>query len=814
VDLLAAWLLYPLVLAALCLGLGLLVERIAGWRVPGALLLPVGFTALLALARLVTAGRETAPYALAVVALLAAAGFALGFTRLRALRPDPWIALSAVGVFAVFAAPVVASGQLSIAGYLALPDTGHQLALAQLFPERGPDYLPLGRGGSTYEGVAPYILTGYPVAAQAVLGITAPLGLVDLAWLYQPLLSFAGVLLCLSLVALVARYLRHRWQTALVGFAGAQPALVYGYALQGSIKEVCVVAVLTCMVALAIAAIHERRPARSLVVLGVGAAAALATLGPAAVAFLAVCGVVVLAVWGRRIAFERAGRELGWLVVALVVAVVLSLPVLTSLGTTIRVNGATLDAATATTRELQFGNLAAPLELVQALGVWFSGDYRYHTLDVTLGTLQDAALWLTAALALLGLAWAVRRRAGGPLLLAASTLPAIYLLARGNAYADAKVLMLVSPAILLLALLGAITLWTGRWRPLSFVLTGSLLAAVASSTAFAYHDVSLLPHDRYEEMLSLGKRLDGRGPVLLNEYDEFAKYFLSAAMPYNEPESDHDYRGAPYHPNARDDPRRRPGPKTPLDMDDLQLRYVERFPFVIVRRGPASSRPPANYRRSWEGTFYELWRRDDQPQVLRHVPLGRDVLRPSGNVSAARARALAATARRLRGHIAYAPRPRMPMYFISHHPRSPRWAGFGPYPGGLVTDGPGRSRGPVSIRGSGRYRVWVEGSFARRLTLRIDGRVIGVTPRELNGPGAYSLIATLDLRRGDHGVEVSQGGGDLRPGNGGYRSSLRHIGPILFEPVASDPRPVRVIVAGNWRELVGIRSDWLEIVRP
>ena len=817
-GLLAAWLLYPLVLAALCLGLGLLVERAAGWRVPGTLLLPLGFAALLVVARFVTSERATAPLVLPVILVLALAGLVLGFARLRALRPDPWIVGAAVGVFVVFGAPVLASGQLSLAGYLALPDTGHQLSLAQLFAEQGPDYVPFGRGSSTYEGLAPYIITAYPVAAQAALGATAPLGIVDLAWLYQPLLSFAALLLCLSIASLVAPLLRRRWLIAVVAFAGAQPALVYGFALQGSIKEMAFVAVLTCVIALTVAAIRERRPARSLIVLAVAAAAALSALGPAALAFLAVPGAGILALWGVRIVRAGDRRELGWLLAALAVAVVISLPVLTSFATTLRVNGETLDTGTINRERFgavgDLGNLAAPLELVQALGVWFSGDYRYHTLEPTLDTLQGIALWLTGALALLGLGWAIRRRAWGPLLLAGSALPGIYLLARGNPYADGKVLMVVSPAILLLALLGAASLWRGRWRVAGLVAGGALLAAIGGSTALAYHDVSLLPHDRYAELQSIDERLSGRGPALLNEYDEFAKYFLSDVPAYNEPESDHAYRGAPYEPNAQSDPRRRPGPKTPLDMDDLQLRYVERFAYLIQRRSPASSRPPARYSRIWSGTYYEIWQRRAAPRVLRHTPLGRDVLRPSGEVSAARARATGATARRLGGRIAYVPRPRLPMYFIANHPRSARWAGFGPYPGGLVTDGPGRSDAPVRIPRTGRYRVWVEGSFSRRITVRVDGQLVGTTPRVLNAPGAYALLGTVRLRRGLRGVQVVQGGGDLRPGNGGYRSSLRHIGPILFAPVEDDPTRVRLVAAGDWRRLVGVRSDWLEIVAP
>ena len=213
--------------------------------------------------------------------------------------------------------------------------------------------------------------------------------------------------------------------------------------------------------------------------------------------------------------------------------------------------------------------------------------------------------------------------------------PSIYLVHRGAPYADAKVLMIVSPAIMLLAMLGAMSLWTGRWRALSAVATGALLAAIAGSNALAYHSVSLMPHDRYEEMRSIERLLAGRGPALLNEYDEFAKYFLAEVPGVNEPESNHAFRGAPYKPSALQDRRRRPSLKAPTDIDDLELRYVERHPYLILRRSPVSSRPPANYRRVWRGEFYDVWRREARPRVADHVPLGRDVLRPSGPVSAA-----------------------------------------------------------------------------------------------------------------------------------------------------------------------------------
>lgn len=820
-DLLAAWLLFPLALGVICLGLGLLVERLTGWALPGPLLLPAGFVALLAVAQLVTSRGDTAPFTLAVVCVLAVAGAALGRARLLALRPDPWLTVAALGVFAMFAAAVVASGKPSLAGYLALPDTGHQLALAELYAQRGPNWFELPVLSSIREGVTPYVLAGYPVAPQAALGVTAPLGVIDLAWLYQPFMTFTALMLFCALASMTRALFEQRWRSTIVAFVAAQPALVVSYAMQGSIKELAAVAVIMTTIALVYAAITEQRSARALIAAAIAAAALLGAIGASAAAYVAVPALAVLVHWGLRLARQRRIAELGWLGVAAGTLVLLALPVLVVLREQLFVVSGTLDAgehAAGSLRDL--GNLAAPLDLAQALGVWFAGDYRYRTLQA--GTAQDVALWIAGAFAVLGLVWAIRRRVWPALFLLASVaLPSIGLLLRGNAYADGKVLAIASPAVVLFVILGAACLWRGRWRALSLVSTVAVTGAVLASGALVYHDASLAPHDRYEEMKSVAQRIPGKR-VLLNEYDEFAKYFLSGADALNEPEADHLFRkgltdpdadkSRRFDPDAYRDKRRRPSVKVPLDMDDLTLRYVQQMPYIMLRRSPTASRPPANFRRIWRGTYYELWRRGAGPRVLAHVPLGRSVLVPAAPVTREQARAIGRRAQRLGGRIAYVPRARMAMFLVSHHPRPQRWGGFGDFPEGIVTDGPGRIQAPVRIPRTGSYHVWLEGSFARALTLRIDGREIGPQPAGLNNPGAYASLGTVRLRRGDRGVQLVQGGGDLRPGNGGYRSSLRHLGPMLFNPVENEPAGVREIGARDWRRLVGVRADWVEVV--
>ncbi|MGH2840405.1 MAG: hypothetical protein ACRDKY_06230, partial [Solirubrobacteraceae bacterium] len=141
------------------------------------------------------------------------------------------------------------------------------------------------------------------------------------------------------------------------------------------------------------------------------------------------------------------------------------------------------------------------------------------------------------------------------------------------------------------------------------------------------------------------------------------------------------------------------------------------------------------------------------------------------------------------------------------------WNPYPLYPGALVTSGPADMEATFRAPRSGRYHAWIEGSFARRLNLSVDGRRVGHTTASLENPGAYELIGAVRLARGKHRLTISQGGGDLRPGNGGYRSSLRHMGPIVFNPARDEQFAVTYLRAADWRRLIGMNADWLEIVR-
>src|SRR4051794_14644008 len=104
-DLTIAWLAFPLGLIGLCVGCGVLVERISGAVLPGALIPAIGLATIIVVAQFLTLFDATAELATPIVVQLAIVGFVVSFFWRR--RIAPWAVAAAVAVFAVYAAPVV-----------------------------------------------------------------------------------------------------------------------------------------------------------------------------------------------------------------------------------------------------------------------------------------------------------------------------------------------------------------------------------------------------------------------------------------------------------------------------------------------------------------------------------------------------------------------------------------------------------------------------------------------------------------------------------------------------------------------------------
>ena len=110
------------------------------------------------------------------------------------------------------------------------------------------------------------------------LGIGHQLTGYDIAWLYQPYLTFMAALLALGLYAVLERTIPSRPLRAVASFIAAQPAILVGYALWGGIKELAGAWLLVAIATLVPWTLGARRSALAAIPLAAVCAALICVL--------------------------------------------------------------------------------------------------------------------------------------------------------------------------------------------------------------------------------------------------------------------------------------------------------------------------------------------------------------------------------------------------------------------------------------------------------------------------------------------------------------------------------------------------------
>jgi hypothetical protein len=800
-SLIVAWVLFPLIFVGVCAGLGLLVERASGALLPGVLILPLGAAGLITASQLTTYFDWTAELTTPLVLVLAIAGLVLGYARLRGLAPDWWATAAAVGVFAILAAPVVLSGEATFAGYTVLGDTSIQMIGADQLPETGRDFDSLAPSSYEMSLVRYYDDSAYPSGGPTALAALRPLVFEDVAWIYQPFLACLVAMLALAIYSLAGIVISWPLLRGLTAFVAAQPALVVGYALQGSIKEVGIVFVVTLIGALVSPFVRfPTEGYRRGVPIVVAGAAAIALVGPAAAVWLAPFALALVVIALRRA--PKARKELVGAEVAAMGALlaVLAYPSMLQVGRF-------LDADTFLTSQQEFGNLLGALEPIQMFGIWLSGDYRRPPTGSGL-TVTHVLIAIVIGSMALGVLWAIRRRARELLLyFAVSFLAWAYVMRQGSPWADGKALMIVSPAVVLAAMLGpaALAAW-GRRIP-ALIISATIAGGVLVSSAYAYHDVSLAPRDRLGELEQIGARISGKGPTLYSEFEEFGKHFLRKGAPEGTSEG-WQRRYGPFVTGHQ-----YPNFGGLYDIDDLELSYVLSYNTLVLRRSPVASRPPSSFRRTFHGRYYEVWQKvPGAYRILEHVRLGGGLGTQRGSKpDCAPVRRFANLALRANGRYAYVSAARSLVLFPTRTAFPPNWYVDSTDKLSLRPRGPGKVVGSVVVSRPGAYDVWIRGSFGRGVGVSVAGDHVGSVGHEVNGRGTYEKAGTVELAVGRNVIELDRGGGDLSPGDG--MGEL--LGPVVLAPSASDDAEstVRYLQPRSYETLCRRNLDWIEVVR-
>ncbi len=501
---LASTLIYPLVLALLCVGTGLLVDRVSGAFMHPALLLAVGAAGLIGLTQLSTYAWFIAPATPALMAVLALSGVLISRARAlelarRALARPAALAAAAL-VYLLAMAPVLVAGRASFSSFMALSDSAVHMIGADYLIRHGQHYANLDLGNSYGQFINAYYNTSYPSGADTLLGGSAFLLGLPVIWAFQPLNAF--VLSCATGPAwLLARRMGLGASLACVAaLTSVLPALVYGYELIGSVKEITA---LTMILALgALVADHRawlgRAPRRAIpagLVVAAGASALGAAFGAWALAAAAVLAVVLIgAVAARSVPPARAAAGAG---VALATMLVAAWPTWADIGGSLKVAGNIASTANP-------GNLSEPLRSIQLLGVWIADSYKVEPTAGALTATHVLAI-LVLVCAVLGAVHLIRAHAYALAGWIALMLLAWLVITHAvTTWGSAKTLMLTAPVVMLLAWggVGAIASLPGGLLPRAGagLIALAIVAGVIVSDGRQYRASSLAPTARYKEL--------------------------------------------------------------------------------------------------------------------------------------------------------------------------------------------------------------------------------------------------------------------------------------------------------------------------
>jgi hypothetical protein len=762
VSLFAAWIAYPLALLALCAGLGLLIDVLTGRRLQGVLIVPVGLSTLILIGQFTTLADSTAELTVPLLLVLAIIGGGLSLPW-RFRRPDPWPVAVAVAVFLVFGAPILLSGEPTFPGFIKLDDTATWFTLTDRVMEHGRSLE--GLGPSTYRATLDFNLAdGYPIGVFVPFGSAQKLVGGDLAWVFQPYVSFLAAMLALSLWQILGGVLGRPGLRAFAVFIAAQPALLIGYSLWGGVKEVAAAVFIALATALAPAVVRPGATRQDAALLALPAAALVGVLSAGGMIWLTpMLALLALIAWRRLGPLPAAWQALAFAVPL----AVLTIPVVNS--------GLLPPTSSPLTDPDAEGNLRGPLNALQVLGVWPAGDFRFDP-DGTVVTAVLIALTIVAVLAGVWTAWSGRRRNATLALYAVSLLACAMIVLIGSPWAAAKALATASPVALSLAMAGALAaLRVDRFVGAALIVV--VAGGVLWSGALAYGGASLAPYEQLRELEQIGEEFAGQGPALMTEYSPYgARHFLRELD--GEAASELRERTVPLRDGGVVDKG------YAVDTDELNPSGLFEYRTLVLRGSPVRSRPPSPYRLVWKGKTYEVWQRPEAyvDESLEHLSLGGE-FEPSAVPECADVLALAERARvGGEGSVRLVAARHAPVYD--------------------ATDG------GLEVPATGRYMAWLKGSVRGLDELYVDGEKVGEARHEINNEGGYIYMGETRLSAGRHEAELRFGGADLHAGSGGFPRP--EVGPLLFAPTGEEEGEIVSLPAGQARSLCGRRWDWIE----
>jgi hypothetical protein len=798
-------------------GCGLLVRRASGGAISGVLLLPVGFAMTVAVCTLGTSVTWLAPHTGAIVVAVAALGFllerhSLAIRTRRVSGAVLFPAIAALVAFAAIGAPVLLTGTPTWTGFGRIVDTAFQMAFAQHLSEAGRS-VPIGNSSfnETIEGLTG---NGYPGGAQATLGAMAGLIRTGVPWCYQAYLAWTAAMGALALFALLRRVLTNPLVCCVGAAVAMQPNILYDYALEGGIKELTTAALILVSAAVLVEWLAERRDpersrsVRSLLPLAPAMAAAAAAFSYGVGPWL---GLIVLAAFVLSLLSRGRWRTLASWCVAGAAAAALATPTVIA---GVKLFGTAKEAVKGTV-EVGLGNLTAPIPEISTVGVWISNDYRFPQF-ARAGVSHDfdVAIIALGVIGVIGALWSRRWMIAAFGLVAPVALA--YYVAHAGPWVELKAYTITATMFLAMAFVGAGWLASakpGRGLKLPVRAVGWLGAlmvagAVLYGNALTYHDQSLAPAARYRQLEQIGNKFAGVSTAFYPSFDEYSEYFLRDEHGYDLVRPP----GLELRPGAVN---LAPGQFAySLDVNQLALKFIQRFALLVIARSPIASRAPANFALVDRTSEFEVWRRvRPASEVFAHLPLSGSATERTPAYCRTVARTLHQSG--AGSSLAYVPTGPRTMLIPTQAKHPDYWPALGPE--SLRGVGAGAIEGTVSLPASGTYDISMPGSVGRRLTVYVDGRRVGSVEDEFRYPSQFMRFALVKLSAGRHRIRLTRPNGSLAPASGdGPDTDSGVIGPLIFSLEQPGDGRLMVVPGAEAGRVCAARTgyQWIEVLRP
>ncbi|MBJ7457884.1 MAG: hypothetical protein JHD02_01720 [Thermoleophilaceae bacterium] len=805
---------FPIAALAVLFGLGLLVAAAGGNKLRPELVAPVGLGAVVLLGQFTAWAGVGTPANVIIMLALALVGYVLlahgrGSFWADGGEPRAWGWWIASGLLAggLVLSTIIFFGRESLSGFLL--DT---TSVVQMY---GGDFAL--QGSDNFRDIKPsdsgsalnfsyFGLTFYPYGSQVALALLGSITGLSLIWLYTPFMAVMVSLTGFALFRVARLFELSRGWASVAAFVGAAPALVYGNALQGSIKEIVAIPLIVILGLLLMDPLLRSTP-RSLAVTGaVCAAATFGAIGVAAFAWLLPLGLLALLAQSKRFGGDwglgKSLRAIGLASAALIVAMI---PMLGGLRDAITLARA-LSQSTASLAA-DPGNLLGPIHKAQAFGVWIGNSHRQAP------DLQEPTLALLVVVGIAfgcGLLVTVRQRMWSRAAWIAVMVLVWYVLTwRGTIWLDSKLVAISSHMVMVVSIVGAAWLsrtiaslgwatgkpWERYWqRGASYGLGTIIVLAVLASNGAQYLGTGMLPADRYNELDALNSEFAGQGQAFMPDFDENALFVvrdIGGSGPGNA-------YANPAFVGYRDG--------TPVgygrsaDLDKIINRGYDQFRLVIQRRSPQRSRPGADFDLVHRGDSYDVFRRNNVT-VVEHLPVGNAAA--TGYPRCVDVRKLANRAKNDSSLKLVAASPGADTFLVGLRNLT--------FTGPLAGEAP---TGAVSGSGSIAFdanvfpgqQLWWLGTVSRSLKVLVDGRQIDTLMYSLGGDGNVS--GPVPLPTGQHKITLVRGGASLAPG--AYLGSA--LGGLFLAP-AGTAKPAEVDPDRAPEKLCGHQVDWIELVR-